>query len=106
MKAKPVLPETFFEARLKLHCAVLYIWRRCGADGQTSTEKMLAQARIGDAFNNLRTPLSYGGVETDEDDVETSLDFLSCQETITKTITILFLIILSLEELSIFMLKK
>ena len=82
------------------------MWRRYGADGQTSIEKMLAQARIGDAFNNLRTPLSYGGVETDEDDVETSLDFLSCQETITKTITILFLIILSLEELSIFMLKK
>ena len=78
------------------------MWRRCGADGQTSIEKMLAQARIGDAFNNLRTPLSYGGVETDEDDVETSLDFLPCQE----TITILFLIILSLEELSIFMLKK
>merc|ERR1712072_485944 len=98
MKAKPVLPE----ARLKLNFSVLYMWRRCGADGQTSTEKMLAQARIGDTFNNVRTPLSYGGVETDEDDVETSLDFLPCQE----TITILFLIIFSLEELSIFMLKK
>ena len=92
MKAKLVLPETFFEARLKLHCAVLYMWRRYGADGQTSIEKMLAQARIGDAFKNLRTPLSYGGVETDEDDV--ALDFLSWQE----TITILFLISSSLEE--------
>ena len=92
MKAKLVLPETFFEARLKLHCAVLYMWRTYGADGQTSIEKMLARTRIGDAFKNLRTPLSYGGVETDEDDV--ALDFLSWQE----TITILFLIISSLEE--------
>ena len=88
MKAKPLLPE----ARLKLHFSVLYMWRRCGADGQTSIEKVLAQARIGDAFNNLRTPLSYRGVETDEDDV--ALDFLSWQE----TITILFLIISRLEE--------